>query len=75
MIFTKAKVSPKGKLNTEDLKKMGMNVLVFTAPALIVFFGQLASGVNWKVAGAVALLALYGVLADLFKKLQDGAKK
>jgi hypothetical protein len=75
MILTKAKVAPQGKLNTEDLKKMGMNVLVFTAPALIVFFGQLASGVNWKVAGAVALLALWGILADLFKKLQDGAKK
>jgi len=74
MILTKAKIAPKGKLNTEDLKKIGMNVLVFTAPALIVFFGQLASGVNWKVAGAVALLALWGILADLFKKLQDGKK-
>ena len=75
MILSQAKIAPQGKLNTEDLKKMGMNVLVFTAPALFIFFYQLSTGVNWKVAGAVALLALYGVLADLFKKLQDGTKK
>jgi len=49
---------------------MGMNLVIFTAPALVVFFGQLAAGVNWKPAGAVALLALYGVIADFLKKLQ-----
>lgn len=63
-------VAPKGQLNMEDLKKMGMNLIVFTAPALVVFFGQLAAGVNWKAAGAVALLALYGIIADFIKKLQ-----
>ena len=46
-ILTNAPVAPKGQLNIADLKKMGMNLVVFTAPALVVFFGQLAAGVNW----------------------------
>lgn len=74
MIFTTAKVSPSGKLNKEDLKRWGWNLLVFTAPALAIFFGQLAAGVDWKIAGGVALLAFYGALADILKKLQDGSK-
>ncbi len=65
-------VSKKWRLNREDWKKIGINVIVFTAPALAVFFVQLASGVEWKIAGAVALLALWGLLADLFKKLSSG---
>lgn len=74
MIFTTAKVSPSGKLNKEDLKRWGWNLLVFTAPALAIFFGQLAAGVDWKIAGSVALLAFYGALADILKKLKDGSK-
>ena len=62
----------KWTLNETDWKKIGINALVFTAPALAVFFGQLAAGVNWKIALAVAVLALYGILADFFKKLQAG---
>ena len=73
-ILTNAKVAPQGQLNKEDLRRIGINTLIFTAPALAVFFGQLAAGVNWKVAGAVALLALWGLLADFFKKLNDGKK-
>lgn len=72
MIFTMAKVSPAGQLNKEDLLKIGKNIVLFTAPALAVFFGQLAAGVNWKIASGVALLALWGILADLFKKLNAG---
>jgi hypothetical protein len=69
-LISAAKVAPKGKVNIADLKAMGKNILIFTAPALVVFFGQLAAGVNWKAAGAVALLALYGVMADFIKKLE-----
>ena len=50
-------------------EKFFKNVLKFTAPALAVFFGQLATGVNWRAAGLVAILALYGLLADYFKKV------
>ena len=56
-------------MKPDELKKFAKNTLLFTAPALAVFFGQLASGVELKIASAVALLALYGLLADFFKKL------
>lgn len=48
--------------------KWGMNILRFTAPVLAIFFAQLALGVDWKVAGLLALYAFYAALADLFKK-------
>lgn len=70
--FTEAKVSPAGKLNLADLQAMGWNILKFTAPVLGIFFAQLAMGVEWKAAGLVALFALYGLLADYFKKLNSG---
>jgi len=72
MIYTKQKVSPKGKLNNADLKKLGLNIIIFTAPALAVFFGQLAMGVDIKAAALVASYILYQILADLFKKLKTG---
>ena len=61
-----------GKLNKEELKAYLLNTLRFTAPTLAVFFGQLAAGVNWKISGSVALLALYGNLSDYFKKKYKG---
>lgn len=70
-IYTKAKISPKGKVNKIDLKKMGMNILIFTAPVLAVFFAQLQMGVELKPALLVASVALYGLLADFFKKLNN----
>ncbi len=71
-LITTKKVSPKGQLNKEDLQKWGINLLKFTAPALAVFFGQLQMGVHWKPATLLALLILYGSLADLFKKINQG---
>lgn len=47
------------------------NIYKFSAPALGVFFAQLALGVDWKAASLVALYILYGLLADLFKKAND----
>lgn len=70
-IYSEAKVSPKGKLNDDDLKRIAFNVLIFTAPTLVVFFGQLQMGVEPRAALLVAALALYGSLADLFKKLSN----
>lgn len=71
MILTEAKVSPKGKLNREDLEKLFNNFLRFTAPTLAIFFAQLAIGVHWKAALMVAVLALYQSLSDFFKKLNN----
>ena len=57
-------------LSKKELVKWEKNLLFFTAPILAIFFGQLALGVELKKAGLVALLALYGLLADYFKKLK-----
>ncbi|MDO8554362.1 MAG: hypothetical protein Q7S22_06135 [Candidatus Micrarchaeota archaeon] len=73
-LYTTAKVSPKGKLNIEDFKNIGVNILKFTAPALGVFFAQLAMGVEIKAAALVAAFALYALLSDFFKKFNDGKK-
>lgn len=62
------------KLTSEQLKKFGMNLVVFTAPTLTVFFGLLHNGVAFDKAWPVALLALWGTLADYFKKIQSSAK-
>lgn len=70
-IITKQKISPKGKLNTEDLKKWGINFLKFVAPTLIIFFGLLANGVAIEKAWPVAILAFYQSLADILGKLQS----
>ena len=56
-------------LNKENLNKWLMNGLKFVAPTLVIFFGQLAMGVSWKLAFPVALLAFYQSLSDYFGKL------
>lgn len=58
-------------LDNEQAKKFAWNIVLFTAPALAVFFGQLAMGVELKIALGIALVAFWGVVADYFKKLQD----
>ena len=59
------------ELPQDQWKAWARNLLRFTAPALAIFFGQLAIGVDWRAASAVALFALYGALADLFKKASE----
>jgi len=68
-IMTKQKVSPRGKLNKADLRKLGVNILKFTAPALAAFFGQLALGVEWKPALLFASYIFYALLQDFLSKL------
>ena len=68
-MFTTEEKSPKGKLSEEDLKRFFRNLMIFTAPALLVLFYQLSQGASLKVAAGLALLAFYGVLADFFQKL------
>jgi hypothetical protein len=55
-------------LPAEKWKRWAKNLLTFTAPALVIFFGQLAAGVDWRAASAIAVLAFYGAIADLLKK-------
>jgi len=51
-------------------KKIGINVLKFTAPSLAALFGQLALGVELKQAIPFAVVILWGLIADAFKKLK-----
>ena len=62
--------SQKYRLDSDQAKRWGLNLLKFTAPAIAVFFAQLALDVEPKVALLVALLALYGAISDYFKKLK-----
>jgi len=64
-------ISPANNLTFIEVQKWAKSLLWFTAPALAIFFGQLAVGVDIKVAGSVALLAFWGAAADLFKKYRD----
>ena len=59
----------KYRLTDVELKKWGMNLLKFTAPAIAALFGQLALGVSLKQAIPFALIIFWGLLADYFKKL------
>lgn len=61
-------MSPKNTLVEQDIKAWSKNLLKFTAPALAIFFGQIALGVDWRIASSVALLAFYGAVADILKK-------
>lgn len=58
----------RNRLTSEDVSKWGKNLLVFSAPIMVVFFSLLAQGVKVEKALPVAILALYGAVADLFKK-------
>ena len=44
------------------------NLYKFTAPLMALFLAQLATGVNWKQAGLVALYAFYAAASDYLSK-------
>ena len=62
-----------GELNKTEWKQYLKNTLMFTAPGLAAFFGQLALGVDWRAAGLFASFVLYANLSDYFKKLNQGS--
>lgn len=52
-----------------ELNKWLKNLALFTAPALVIFFYQLSQGIPFKEALPLAMFALYGLIADYFRKL------
>lgn len=60
----------KDRLSAIDWGKIFKNMLIFTAPALVIFFYQLSQGASLKVALGLGLLVIYGILADFFRKFQ-----
>lgn len=57
--------------NRETLVKWLKNAVMFSAPALAIFFAQLEMGVEPRIAFLVALQAFWGLLADLMKKVGE----
>ena len=51
------------------VNKFLVNLLKFTAPILASFFLMLSQGVPLEKAWPVALVALWGALADFFSKV------
>lgn len=41
-LFTTAKISPQGKVNAEDLKRVANQALIFFAAPILIYFGQLS---------------------------------
>jgi hypothetical protein len=58
-------------LSNEQLNKWLKNLLKFTAPAFAVLFSLLAQGVPLEKAWPLLLYAVYGLMADYFKKLGE----
>lgn len=58
------------KITKANKEKWLKNLLKFSSPVLLVFFYQLSQGVDMEQAWLVALLALWGAAADLFKKVK-----
>lgn len=51
-------------------EKFLRNALTFTAPALALFFGELALGKSFSEAWPIALIAFWGICADFYRKYQ-----
>lgn len=85
-LYTEAKVSPVGKVNAADLKKIALNTAqFFSAPALI-YFAQLMGTLNTNhfllipdfipglmTVGAIEAWAI-GIAVNFFLKFNDGKK-
>lgn len=64
--------STKFSLNTEDVKRIGLNALVFAAPALLVLIASFKNVVPADTqTGVIALFAL-NIATDLVRKFLKG---
>ena len=84
-LYTEKKVSPKGQVNKDDLKKWGRNLLVFLAPLAVIYLLQLYAVLqngflsltdfipSQITLGAIELYVVNALL-DLFRKFTDSKK-
>lgn len=64
--------SKRWKLNSDDVKRVGKNALIFFAPALIVFLTTIQAGGEWQEAVDVLYLWVINTIIDLLRKLSAG---
>lgn len=82
--FSEAKVAPKGKLNSDDVKRIFKNMLVFLTPTIFLYAAQLTGALKEHTAlflvdllpSAYVIGAFEGYLIstglDYLRKLNDG---
>ena len=85
-LWTNAKISPPGKLNERDVKKIWMDTLRFFSAPIVMYLLQvqgtlMSSGglqFNDLVPSAITLGSIYGwglgILLNVFLKFRDGSK-
>lgn len=84
ILFTTDKVSPAGKVNIEDIKKIAKYTAIFFAAPILIYLAQLTgtlsqNGVlfgsdflpNVQTVGAIEGWGV-GILVNFFLKLRDG---
>lgn len=85
-LYTSKKVSPKGKINKRDLKKIARDTVIFFAPACLVYLGQLQGDLARSgtlalmdlVPSSVTLGAIYGwglgIAINFFLRFQSSSE-
>lgn len=67
-------MSAQYKLDKKDLKKWAKNTLIFLAPAIILFLGELQRGADVKEAMSVIYLWGINTAIDLLRKYSTKTK-
>ena len=64
-------MSPRWKIDKADIKRVGRNALIFTAPVIITILGMIQQGISDPEAYRVVVQVwALGVGLDFFRKLQ-----
>ncbi len=64
-------MSQQYRLDTQELKKVLNNALIFSAPAIIIILTELQNGKSWEDIQKVVYLWLLNTLIDLFRKFKS----
>lgn len=64
--------SSKFELNTQDMKRIGLNALIFLAPTLLVLIASFKNVVPADTQTGVILLFVLNIATDLVRKLVKG---
>ena len=87
MIYSKAKISPKGTVNKKDIKRWLNNLLVFVAPVALIYLMQVQGALSQEghfftgkdfipssfTQGAMVLYTINSLI-DIIRKFRDGSK-